>query len=211
MADFGAIAQGVIDGDQKRVARLVQDALAQGAPPLKLLHDGLQAAMVEIGVRFKKGDCFVPEVLLAARAMHAGLDILRPGLAKTGVPNIGKVVIGTVAGDMHDIGKNLVGMMLEGVGFQVVDLGTNVSTRKFLIAVEEHQPDLVALSALITTTMPAMKDTVIALGESGLRPKVKVIVGGAPVTREYAKSIGADAYGADAGDAAEVCRQLLRR
>ncbi len=211
MSDLAILAQCIIDGDNKRAADLAQLALDEGASPVDVLNQGLQVGMTEIGHRFREGNCFVPEVLLAARAMHAGLDVLRPHLASTDVPTAGRVVIGTVAGDLHDIGKNLVGMMLEGTGFEVIDLGVDLSTQAIVEAVEKHSPDILGLSALITTTMPAMEQTIRALEEAEVRDRVKVIVGGAPVTREYASRIGADAYGADAGDAVDVCKALLGR
>ena len=209
MADLATLAQCIIDGDNKRAGELAQQALDQGTSPLDVLNQGLQAGMTEIGRRFREGECFVPEVLLAARAMHAGLDVLRPQLTSTGVPTAGRVVIGTVAGDLHDIGKNLVKMMLEGTGFEVIDLGVDVSTQGFVEAVGKHSPDILGLSALITTTLPAMEQTIKALEEAKVRDRVKLIVGGAPVTREYASRIGADAYGADAGDAVDVCKALM--
>ena len=211
MTDLANLVQTIIDGDNKRAAELAQQALDEGVSPVDVLNQGLQVGMTEIGRRFREGECFVPEVLLAARAMHAGLDVLRPHLTSTGVPTAGRVVIGTVAGDLHDIGKNLVGMMLEGTGFEVIDLGVDVSTQAIVEAVEKHTPDILGLSALITTTMPAMEQTIRALDEAEVRDRVKVIVGGAPVTREYASRIGADAYGADAGDAVDVCKALLGR
>lgn len=209
MANFKELAQAIIDGNRKSVAELTGRALDEGASPTDILSKGLQMGMAEIGRRFREGECYVPEVLLAARAMHAGLDVLRPKLAETGMPTIGKVVIGTVAGDLHDIGKNLVAMMLEGAGFDVVDLGIDVPIDKFVAAVKEHSPQVVGMSALITTTMPAMKQVIAAMGDAGVRSKVKVIVGGAPVTSEYAKQIGADGYGASAGEAVEVCKSLI--
>ena len=209
MSDLATLAQCIIDGDNKRAAELAQQALNEGTSPVDVLNQGLQAGVAVIGQRFRDGECFVPEVLLAARAMHAGLDVLRPHLADTGASTIGRVVIGTVAGDLHDIGKNLVGMMLEGTGFEVIDLGVDLSTQAIVEAVEKHSPDILGLSALITTTMPAMEQTIRALEEGEVRDRVKVIVGGAPVTREYASRIGADAYGADAGDAVDVCKALL--
>ncbi len=211
MANLTEVAQAVVDGSRERAAGLTQQALDEGADPTRILEQGLQAGMAEIGRRFREGECYVPEVLLAARAMHVGLDVLRPRLTQTGVPTIGCVVIGTVAGDLHDIGKNLVGMMLEGAGFQVVDLGVDVSVEGFVEAVREHAPDIVGMSALITTTMPAMGQAVEALKEVGLRGAVKVVVGGAPVTREYASRIGADGYGVDAAEAVDVCKSLVGR
>ena len=203
------LGQTIIDGEYKRAAELTQVALDEGIDPLDVLNQGLQLGITEVGREFKEEKLFVPEVLLAARAMHAGLDVLRPLLAETGMPTIGKVIIGTVAGDMHDIGKNLVVMMLEGTGFEVVDLGVNVLAEEFIKATEEHSPQIVGVSALLTTTMPQMKKIIEMLVATGVRNRVKVVVGGAPVTREYASRIGADAYGKDAGDAADVCKSLV--
>ena len=211
MAKLKELAQAIIDGSRDRARILTQQALDKGTSPSEILVDGLQQGMGEIGRRFREGECFVPEVLLAARAMHTGMDVLRPRLAKTGVPTIGRVVIGTVSGDLHDIGKNLVAMMLEGAGFEVIDLGIDVSVDKFVQAARERSPDIVGMSALITTTLPSMGQTIKALESAGLRKAVRVVVGGAPVTSAYAKEIGADAYGADAGHAVEVCKSLLKK
>jgi 5-methyltetrahydrofolate--homocysteine methyltransferase len=165
--------------------------------------------MDQVGKEFKAGELFVPEVLIAARAMHAGMNVLRPLLAQSGVPSAGKYLIGTVKGDLHDIGKNLVKMMVEGAGFEVVDLGTDVPPDKFVAAVKEHQPSLLGMSALLTTTMTSMKTTIEALQEAGVRGSVKIMVGGAPLTEAFAKQIGADAYAPDAATAVDVARQLL--
>jgi len=162
-----------------------------------------------VGRDFKAGDLFIPEVLMCARAMHAGMEILRPLLAESGVPAQGKLVIGTVAGDLHDIGKNLVSMMFQGAGFEVIDLGVDVSPEKFVETVRAENANLVGMSALLTTTMPSMKTTIEALSKAGLRDKVKVIIGGAPVTAKYAQDIGADSFAPDAGAAIEVARALL--
>jgi len=174
-----------------------------------VLKGGLLAGMDQVGVDFRDGELFVPEVLVAARAMHAGMDVLRPLLAEGDVPLAGKVVVGTVEGDLHDIGKNLVAMMLEGGGFEIVDLGADISPDKFIEAVKMEQPQLIGLSALLTTTMPAMKRTIDALVEAGLREQVKVMVGGAPVTRAFADEIGADGYAPDAASAVELARSLV--
>ena len=209
MADvLSKIASKLYAGEADQVAELVQSALDQGLAPDKVLQGGLIAGMDQVGKDFKAGDLFVPEVLIAARAMHAGMGILRPLLAQTGVPSAGKYIIGTVKGDLHDIGKNLVKMMAEGAGFEVIDLGTDVPPDKFVAAVKEHQPRLVGMSALLTTTMVNMKATVEALQEAGVRGSVKVMVGGAPVTEAYAKQIGADAYAPDAASAVDVARSL---
>ena len=209
MANFEELAQAVIDGNRDRATELTRQALDKGTDPTKVLTEGLQAGMSELGRRFREGECYVPEVLLAARAMHAGLDVLRPSLADTGVPTIGRVIIGTVAGDLHDIGKNLVAMMLEGAGFEVIDLGIDVPIDKFVAAAEKHSPDILGLSALITTTLPAMGQVIKALDEAELHTSMKIVVGGAPVTQEYADQIGADGYGVDAGVAVDLCKSLV--
>jgi 5-methyltetrahydrofolate--homocysteine methyltransferase len=165
--------------------------------------------MDEVGRDFKAGDLFIPEVLIAARAMHAGLEVLRPILAESGVPTVGKLVIGTVSGDLHDIGKNLVAMMMEGAGFEIIDLGTDVKPEDFVAAVRNEGAALLGMSALLTTTMPSMQTTIEALVEAGLRDKVKVMVGGAPVTASFAEKIGADAYAPDAASAVDTARSLV--
>jgi 5-methyltetrahydrofolate--homocysteine methyltransferase len=203
------LRKSVIDGDLNATQDQVNQALAQKIPPDEILKDGLIAAMSEVGRMFENGDFYVPEMLISARAMKGGLAILRPQLAAANIQAIGRVVIGTVQGDLHDIGKNLVGMMLEGAGFELVDLGTDVSPEKYVAAVKEHNPDLVGLSALLTTTMPRMKDIVQALQAAGLRERVKVMIGGAPVTEQYALDIGADIYAPDAASAAQRARQSL--
>jgi len=202
------IASKLYNGEDEEVAGLVQEALDQGMAPEEILAGGLIAGMDEVGKDFKAGDLFVPEVLIAARAMKAGMNVLRPLLAETDVPSAGKYVIGTVQGDLHDIGKNLVRIMLEGAGFQIIDLGADVKPGDFVAAVREHQPQLLGMSALLTTTMPGMKATIEALEEAGLRDAVNVMVGGAPVTAAFAKQIGADAYAPDAASAVDVARSL---
>jgi len=210
MADIlEKIASHLYDGEDEVVAELVQKALDQGMEPQEILAGGLIAGMDVVGKDFKAGDLFVPEVLIAARAMHAGMGILRPLLAESDVPSAGKYVIGTTAGDLHDIGKNLVKMMLEGAGFETVDLGTDVQPDVFVDAVREHQPTIVGMSALLTTTMVKMKATIEALEEAGLRDKIKVMVGGAPVTAAFAEEIGADAYAPDAASAVDVARSMV--
>ncbi len=203
------MAQKLYQGEEEAVAGMVQQALDQGMGPEEILSGGLIAGMDRVGRDFRADELFIPEVLVAARAMHAGMNVLRPLLAETGVEVMGKYVIGTVKGDLHDIGKNLVKMMLEGAGFEVTDLGTDVAPESFVEAVREHQPQLLGMSALLTTTMPGMKRTIEALEEAGLRSRVKVMVGGAPVTAAFAEEIGADAYGRDAATAVEVARHLL--
>ena len=209
MADIlQQIASNLYEGEDEVVAELVQKALDQGLGPSEVLQGGLIAGMDEVGRDFKAGDLFVPEVLIAARAMHAGMGVLRPLLAESEVPSAGKYVIGTVKGDLHDIGKNLVKMMLEGAGFETVDLGTDVEPQTFVTAVREHQPAVVGMSALLTTTMVQMRATIDALVEAGLRDQVKIMVGGAPVTEAFAEQIGADAYAPDAASAVDAARAL---
>jgi 5-methyltetrahydrofolate--homocysteine methyltransferase len=202
------IAANLYEGEDQEVALLVQQALDQGLAPGEILQGGLIAGMDEVGRDFKAGELFVPEVLIAARAMQAGMGVLRPLLAESDVPSAGKYVIGTVKGDLHDIGKNLVKMMLEGAGFETVDLGTDVGPEAFVQAVQAHRPQLMGMSALLTTTMVQMKATLEALEEAGLRGSVKIMVGGAPVTDAFAGEIGADAYAADAASAVDVARGL---
>jgi 5-methyltetrahydrofolate--homocysteine methyltransferase len=204
-----AIYKGILDGNQHLVAQQVTEALASGLSPELILKEGLVAAMGEVGRLFEIGEFYVPEMLIAARAMQSGLKLLKPRLADSGVKAEGRVVIGTVSGDLHDIGKNLVGMMLEGAGFEVIDLGTDVKPESYVNAVRKHQPDIVAMSALLTTTMPNMEVTLKALQEVGLRKQVKVIIGGAPVTEEYANRIGADGFSYDASGAVKVARSLI--
>jgi 5-methyltetrahydrofolate--homocysteine methyltransferase len=209
MADImERIAKNLYNGEEDEVAELVQKALDDGHTPGEILSNGLIAGMDEVGRDFKAGDLFVPEVLIAARAMHAGMNILRPLLAESDAPSAGKYVIGTVKGDLHDIGKNLVRMMLEGGGFEMVDLGTDVDAAAFVEAVREHKPSLVGMSALLTTTMVNMRSTIEALEEAGLRQSVKIMIGGAPVTAAFAEQIGADAYSPDAASAVDTARQL---
>jgi 5-methyltetrahydrofolate--homocysteine methyltransferase len=210
MADIlKQIASNLYEGEDEVVAELVQKALDQGMEPGKILQGGLIAGMDEVGRDFKAGDLFVPEVLIAARAMHAGMGILRPLLSESDAPSAGKYLIGTVKGDLHDIGKNLVKMMLEGAGFETVDLGTDVEPADFVEAVQKYQPTIVGMSALLTTTMVQMKATVEALEEAGVRDSVKIMVGGAPVTDAFAQEIGADAYAPDAASAVDKARELV--
>jgi 5-methyltetrahydrofolate--homocysteine methyltransferase len=209
MADIlERIASNLYDGEDKEVAALVQQALDQGTAPSEILQGGLIAGMDEVGRDFKAGDLFVPEVLVAARAMHAGMDILRPFLAESEAAGAGRYVIGTVKGDLHDIGKNLVKMMLDGAGFEMIDLGTDVAPEAFVDAVRDHRPQLVGMSALLTTTMVQMRTTVEALEEAGLRQSIKIMIGGAPVTHAFAEEIGADACAPDAASAVDVARSL---
>lgn len=202
------ISSSLYEGDYQAVPDLVQKCLDQGLTPDQILQQGLIAGMDKVGQDFKAGVLFVPEVLIAARAMHAGMDILRPLLAKGGAKTVGKCVIGSVKGDLHDIGKNLVKMMLEGAGFEMIDLGTDVEPAAFVEAVRAHQPKLVGMSALLTTTMLNMKTTIDALVEAGVRDKVKIMVGGAPVTETFARESGADGYASNAASAVDVARTL---
>ena len=202
------IASNLYDGEDETVAGLVQDALDKGMSPKDILAGGLIAGMDEVGRDFKAGDLFVPEVLIAARAMKAGMSILRPLLAEGDQYSVGRYLIGTAKGDLHDIGKNLVKMMLEGAGFETIDLGTDVGPADFVAAVREHRPGMVGISALLTTTMVNMKATIEALEEAGLRDSVKIMIGGAPVTAAYAEQIGADAYAPDAASAVDIAREL---
>lgn len=210
MADhINDIFQAVLEGDAKGAQAGVQVALSAGVPAETILKDGLIAAMGEVGRLFEENEYFVPEMLVAARAMQGGLALLKPHLAAGGVVSMGRVIVGTVKGDLHDIGKNLVAMMLEGAGFEVVDLGSDVTAEKFVKAVQEHNPQVVGMSALLTTTMPSMSATIKALQEAGLRETVKVMIGGAPVTDAFAKSIGADGYSPDASSAVRLAKSLV--
>ena len=209
MFDYSIIRQAVIDGDDERTTQLVMAAVAENTPPTDIVKSGLQAGMVFVGRKFSEGDFFIPEMLLAARAVTRAIDALRPRLVNVSDISAGRIVIGTVTGDIHDIGKNLVGMFLEGAGFEVSDLGTDVSPEHFVTAVKEAHPDILGLSALLTTTMPAIASTIRALEQNGLRQQVKVIIGGAPVTQHFADQVGADGYGSDGGVTIEICRQLV--
>jgi 5-methyltetrahydrofolate--homocysteine methyltransferase len=203
------IATGVIEGNTQGVPEMVQKALTEGLEAGEILEKGLVVGMNEVGKRFKVGNMFIPEVLRSAKTMHAGQELLRPLLAGSKSHQSGKVVLGTVQGDLHDIGKNLVGMMCEGAGFEVIDLGFNLVPEKFTEAIKAHQPDIVGMSALLTTTMRAMGYTLKAIEEAGLRDKVKVMVGGAPVDEEFARRIGADGYGHNAVSGAEMAKKLI--
>jgi 5-methyltetrahydrofolate--homocysteine methyltransferase len=201
------IYQGIVDGDQNMVVSGVDSALQAGVPARTILDEGMLAAMAEVGRLFEEGECYVPEMLISARAMKTGLAKLQPSLIQTDVKAAGTVALGTVKGDMHDMGKNLVGMMLEGAGFKVKDLGVDVPPETFVSAADEV--DVIGLSALLTTTMGSMKTTLEALDAAGKRPKVKVIVGGAPVTEDFARLIGADGYAADASKAVALTKSLI--
>ena len=201
------IFQGIVDGKQELVPEAVEAALQAGVPARTILDEGMLAAMAEVGRQFEEGECYVPEMLISARAMKAGLARLQPSLKQTDVKAVGRVAIGTVKGDLHDMGKNLVGMMLEGAGFTVKDLGVDVTPEVFVAAADEV--DVIGLSALLTTTMGQMKNTLEALEAAGKRPKVKVIVGGAPVTESFARNIGADGYAPDASRAVALAKSLI--
>jgi 5-methyltetrahydrofolate--homocysteine methyltransferase len=210
MSKVQEIAAAVENGKVKIVAGLVEEALAEGIAPAEILNVGMIDAMGTVGEKFKNNEIFVPEMLIAARAMKKGIEVLTPQLTAAGAEPIGKLIIGTVAGDLHDIGKNLVAMMIEGAGFEVIDLGVDVPADKFIEAMKENPTvKIVALSALLTTTMPALKDTVDAIVASGLRNTVKIMIGGAPVTQAFADEIGADGYSEDAASAAVLAKSLL--
>jgi len=206
--DLTTIKQAVIEGDDKQVTTLTRRALDEGVSAETVLNDALIVGMGEVGELFEQGEYFVPELLLSARAMQAAMEVLRPLLSASSYEPLGKVVMGTVQGDLHDIGKKLVAMMLEGSGFEVIDLGTDVTPERFVETVEESGAQVVGLSALLTTTLPAMEATVSALREAG-PVKVKVMIGGAPVTSAFASSIGADGYAADASSAVALARRLV--
>jgi len=209
MFDLSLLSQAIDEGDRDKTVRLTTEALEAGENPQAIIAQGLQAGMSIVGEKFSKGEYFLPDMLMSARAMKAALEVLKPALEKTGMPTIGRVVIGTVEGDMHDIGKNVVATFLSGNGFEVFDLGLNVPVQRFIDEVKEKKPDILGMSALLTTTMPVMGKVIKALEEAGLRSRVKVIVGGAPVTQDYANFIGADGYAHDGGKAVPVCRELV--
>jgi 5-methyltetrahydrofolate--homocysteine methyltransferase len=207
--DLKQIYEYTVNGNAPKVKELTQQALDEGVAPSEIITKYLIPAMSEVGDRFERNEFYVPELLIAARAMQGGLAILKPLLADTDLKPTGKVVIGTVKGDLHDIGKNLVSMMLQGAGFEIVDLGVDVSPDKFIAAVKDSKAQVIALSALLTTTMPSMKTTIDALKAAGLRDEVKVVIGGAPLTQRYADEIGADGYAPDAASAVDKARELL--
>lgn len=206
---FERISTAILEGDDEGAAKLVARALQKGEPAKGILENGLLVGMSEVGVRFKAGDMFVPEVLMSAEAMQASMTILRPQLVVEGVKLIGKVLLGTVKGDLHDIGKNLVAMMCEGAGFEVIDIGFNAGPEAFIEAIKEHRPQVVGMSAMLTTTMRSMGQTIKAIEEAGLRDKVKIMVGGAPVDAEFAKRIGADGYGSNAPAGADLAQEFV--
>ncbi len=203
------IYEAVLTGHAPAALAETKAALVENIPADDILHKACIPAMTEVGRLFEIGEKFVPEMLIAARAMQAAMGEIKPLLVETGTQTIGTVVIGTVAGNLHDIGKNLVGMMLEGAGFEIIDLGTDVSSEQFVEAVKQHQVNIVGMSALLTTTMPAIGRTVAALTEAGLREQIKIMVGGAPVTTDFAEKVGADAYAPDAGSAPRVAKKLM--
>ena len=203
------IFDAIVKGNRPVALEGIQAALDAGIPVQEIINQGMIAAMGEVGHKFESGDFYIPEMLVAARAMQAGMNAIKPYIGEDDIQVAGKVVFGTVSGDLHDIGKNLVSVMLEGAGFQIVDLGTDVPAATFVEAVQEHQPDILALSALLTTTMTNLKVVIDALTEAGLRDGVKVLVGGAPITEAYARQIGADGYAPDASRAVRVAKSLV--
>jgi 5-methyltetrahydrofolate--homocysteine methyltransferase len=206
---LGEIASGVIDGKDEKVAQITQRVIEQGISAKSILDDGLIAGMNVVGERFRVHEIFLPDVLLAARAMYAGMDLLKPLLIKEGIPSIGKVVIGSVRGDLHDIGKNLVGIMLKGAGFDVIDLGNDVPPEKMVQTAQEQGATIIGMSALLTTTMPVMGEVVELIDREGLEGQLRTIVGGAPVSAEFARDIGADAHGFDAANAVDQVKKML--
>ncbi|MGQ9524365.1 MAG: corrinoid protein [Armatimonadota bacterium] len=209
MVDLNELSQAVINGNKAKAEELTRQALADGISPIQIINEALVPGMAVVGEKFKCNEYYIPEVLVAARAMNSAMAIVKPMIVAGQLQPLGVVAIGTVRGDLHDIGKNLVMMMLEGAGFEIVDLGVDVAPEKFVEAVKSKGANVVAMSALLTTTMPSMKDTIAALQENGLRDKVKVIIGGAPVTQSYADSIGADGYAPDAASAVDKVKELI--
>jgi 5-methyltetrahydrofolate--homocysteine methyltransferase len=206
---YEALRQAVLSGDESRVVELSKSLLSEGKEPLEIVNEGLIGGMNIVGPKFKRGEMYVPEVLMSAKAMSSGLDIAKTVLTDVEIPSAGTVVIGTVEGDLHDIGKNLVAIMVESSGFKIVNLGVDQSVDDFIDAVKEHKPDVLGMSALLTTTMIKMQDTINALKEEGLRNRVKVIIGGAPITQTFADEIEADGYAPDGASAAELCKNLV--
>jgi len=209
MVNLKEIAENLIQGKAPKVKELVQKAVDEGQDAQKILDEGLLTGMSVVGEKFKRNEFYVPEVLIAARAMKAGMEVLRPLLVERDIKGAGKVVLGTVRGDLHDIGKNLVGMMLEGAGFEIIDLGIDVSPERFVETAREKNADIIGLSALLTTTMPAMKEVISVLEKENLKGKIKVMIGGAPVTQDYADEIGADGYAPDAASAVDKAKELV--
>ena len=210
MPDLNAIKEALIGMDVNKVEALVKEALDQKVPAKEILDKGLITGMDIVGERMEKGEMFIPEVLMSAKAMSGAVEILKPHLAEGDISAVGKVVIGTVKGDLHDIGKNLVVMMLESAGFEVHNLGVDISPEAFVEAIKEKNPDVLGLSALLTTTMSMMKETIDAVKESGLRDGIKIIIGGAPVNQDFADQVGADGYAPDAGSATKLAKALLK-
>lgn len=209
MVNFDEIKKSVFEGQIEKTKDLATRLVQSGENPLSIIDDGLIAGMDEVGIKFKAGDMFVPEVIMSAKAMSAGVDAVKPFIKGDEIKTPGVVVIGTVKGDLHDIGKNLVCMILESAGFKVIDIGVDNTAEQFIEAVKDHHPQIVGMSALLTTTMPCMKETIDTFIEKGLRDDVKIIVGGAPVSRQFAEEIGADGYGEDAISARDLCVNLL--
>lgn len=209
MAKYQELAEFIMKGKVPETETYTKNLVEMGEPPLEIINEGLIAGMSVVGERFKVGDMFVPEVMMSARAMDTGLAIVKPLLGDTDMPSVGTVLIGTVKGDLHDIGKNLVAMIMESAGFKVINLGVDVSSEKFVEAVKTHKPNVLGMSAMLTTTMMQMKKVVELLNEEGLRDTVKVVIGGAPVTQKFASEIGADGYASDASSGADLCKALL--
>ena len=209
MADLKALSEGVISGDRDTCQSVAQELLDEGVAPSDIINGGLIPGMAVVGEKFKANEFYIPEVLIAARAMHSAMDIVQPLLSEADMDSPGTVAIGTVQGDLHDIGKNLVAMMVEGAGYKVLDLGVDVNAEKFVASVTDQGAEVLALSALLTTTMPSMKDAITALEEAGVRDQVKIVIGGAPVTQNYADEIGADGYAPDAASAVDTVKELL--
>lgn len=209
MANLEDLSQSVISGNLAKVKKLTQALIDEGVSPLDIINQGLIAGMGVVGARFKNGEMYVPEVLVAARSMSAGIELVKPLIAAGEMPSAGKVLLGTVKGDLHDIGKNLVGMMLESRGYTVINAGIDVSPEKFVQAIKEHKPDVLAMSALLTTTMLHMKDTIELMKEEGINDQVKVIIGGAPISQDFADEVGADGFAPDAASAVDLCNRLL--
>ncbi len=208
---YGRISDAVVSGNIEEIGKITQQALDKGLHAKEILEKGLLPGMDIVGQRFKVCEMFIPEVLRSAKTMHASMDILKPFLSGSGAAGSRRVIIGTVEGDLHDIGKNLVGMMLEGAGFQVIDLGANVAAQGFVDAIQQQRADILGMSALLTTTMPKMKETMDVLQEAGIRKQIKVMVGGAPVTQDFANKIGADGYSSNAGGAVEIAKKLSKK
>lgn len=209
MVSLEDLAQSVIEGQENTVKECIEVLLDTGKSPLAIINEGLISGMNIVGGRFREGEMYVPEVLMSAKSMNAGLEMVKPLLADNEFSSKGKILLGTVKGDLHDIGKNLVGMLMESGGFEVINLGVDVPAEKFVQAIKEYNPNVIGMSALLTTTMPEMRATIYLIEEQGLRDKVKIIVGGAPVSHEFAKTIGADGYAPDAAAATDLCKSLL--